>query len=252
MTAPALPRLGGLNPVAVRLEIRRVLRNRRTVLFTVAMPALFLLSFGLPNGGRQAGRIAVLPLTVINMGVYAAMLAATSCGAGVALERGVGWTRQLRLTPLLPIAYVAVKVVTAMAIALLAVVVQYLLGAASGVRMPLRVWLLSGLIGWLGSAAFAALGLFVGYLLPSENVMQFVGPALALLALLGGLFVPLPLLPDGVRTVAALTPLYGVGQLARAPLTGEVSLGAVANAVLWTAAFTVGAAWLHRRDTVRA
>ena len=63
--------------------------------------------------------------------------------------------------------------------------------------MPPHVWLLSGAVAWVGSLVFAAFGLFMGYLLPSENVMQFLGPVLALLAFFGGLFVPLD---DGRRS----------------------------------------------------
>ncbi|MFD0574087.1 ABC transporter permease [Kitasatospora gansuensis] len=247
--APARPPYGGFNTVALRLEVRRVLRNRRTLVFALVMPALFFLSFGLPQAAQAAA--GVRRLTMVNMAVYGSMLAATSCGAAVAVERSLGWTRQLRITPLLPLAHLAIKVLTAMLLGLLSVVVEFTLGAASGVRAPLRVWLLSGLIAWLGSAVFASLGLFAGFVLPSENVMQFVGPALALLALCGGLFVPLPFLPEPVRSFAEFTPGYGVGQLARHPLTGGPVGGALANLTIWATVFLAGAAWLYRRDPAR-
>ena len=103
-----------------------------------------------------------------------------------------------------------------------------------------------------GSArsVFAAFGLFMGYLLPSENVMQILGPALALLAFAGGLFVPLG---EGVfATIAKFTPTYGLAELVRAPLTGDgVSIWAVVNVVAWAAVFGFGAAWRFRRDTAR-
>jgi ABC-2 type transport system permease protein len=249
--ASARPPYGGFNTVALRLEARRVLRNRRTLVFALGMPALFFLSFGLPQAGRAAGETGVRQLTMINMAVYGSMLAATSCGAAVAIERSVGWTRQLRITPLLPLAHLTIKVLTAMLLGLLSVAVEFTLGAASGVRAPLRVWLLSGLIAWLGSSVFAALGLFAGFVLPSENVMQFVGPALALLALCGGLFVPLPFLPESVRSFAPFTPGYGVGQLARLPLTGGPVGVALANLTIWATVFLAGAAWLYRRDPAR-
>jgi ABC-2 type transport system permease protein len=38
--------------------------------------------------------------------------------------------------------------------------------------MPVWVWVTSALSVWLGSLVFAAFGLFMGYLLPTENVMQ--------------------------------------------------------------------------------
>jgi hypothetical protein len=39
---------------------------------------------------------------MIGIGVYGAMIAATAGGAMVSAERALGWTRQLRLTPLRP------------------------------------------------------------------------------------------------------------------------------------------------------
>jgi ABC-2 type transport system permease protein len=114
------------------------------------------------------------------------------------------------------------------------------------------VWVVSALVAWIGALVFAAFGLFMGYLLPSENVMQILGPVLALLAFFGGLFVPLTVLGGTFRDIAQFTPAYGVGVLARAPLTGDpVSPAAVLNVVVWTAVFAAGAVWRFRRDTAR-
>ncbi|MET8351823.1 MULTISPECIES: ABC transporter permease [unclassified Micromonospora] len=248
-----LPALGGFAPAVLRIELRRVLRNRRTLAFTLIMPGVFFLIFGLPQGGQSLdnGR-PVTAYVMISLAVYAAMVATTSAGGAVATERALGWSRQLRLTPLRPTAYVATKLITAMALGLLAVVVEFLVGAAAGVRIPMHVWLLAGLAAWVGSLVFAAFGLFMGYLVPAENVMQFIGPILAVLAMFGGLFVPLEVLPDVLQHVARFTPVYGVGELSRAPLTGEgVSMAAVANIACWALVFGVGAARLFRRDTAR-
>ncbi|MEU1684823.1 ABC transporter permease [Micromonospora sp. NPDC005707] len=247
------PALGGFSAPVLGIEIRRVLRNRRTLVFILVMPAVFFLLFGLPQRGQNLDNgLPVMGWIMISLAVYAAMVATTSAGASVATERALGWSRQLRLTPLRPAAYVATKVATAMVLGLLGVLVEFAVGAASGVRMPVHVWIESGLTAWIGSLVFAALGLFVGYLAPAENVMQFMGPALAILAMLGGLFVPLDILPHAMQQIAKFTPVYGVGQLARAPLTGAgLDWVAVGNVVAWTAFFGFGAARLFRRDTTR-
>ncbi|MFJ8578425.1 ABC transporter permease [Micromonospora sp. NPDC093277] len=247
------PALGGFSTAVLAIEIRRVLRNRRTLMFTLVMPAVFFLLFGLPQRGEELpnGR-PVTGWIMISLAVYAAMVATTSAGAAVATERALGWSRQLRLTPLRPAAYVAIKVATAMVLGLAGVLVEFAVGAAAGVRLPADVWLISGLAAWAGSLVFAAFGLFVGYLAPAENVMQFMGPVLAILAMFGGLFVPLEMLPHAFQEIAKFTPVYGVGQLARAPLTGDgVDWAAVGNLVAWTAVFGLGAARLFRRDTSR-
>lgn len=248
----ALPRLGGFSLTFLGLELRRMLRNRRTIVFTLVMPPLFFLIFGSPAKYRttNVGRGNATAYILVSMAVYGAMLATTSGGAMVAVERALGWSRQLRLTPLKPVAYVAIKMLVAMALGLLAVLVVFAVGARSGARMDGIVWVESALIAWIGSAVFAAFGLFMGYLLPSENVMQILGPVLALLAFAGGLFIPLT---DGLfATIAQFTPMYGLASIARAPLTGDgLTLSAVANLVIWCAIFVTGSALLFRRDTRR-
>ena len=125
------------------------------------------------------------------MALYGAMLATTSGGASVSVERSQGWTRQLRLTPLRPATYVFTKVAVAMVMGLAAVVVVAIVGLASGATGDAGAIAASLGLAWVGSVVFAAFGLFMGYLLPAENVMQILGPVLALLAFAGGLFVPL-------------------------------------------------------------
>ena len=251
-----VPPLGGFSATFLRLEIRRLLRNRRTLVFTLVMPPLFFLLFGGLSDAYQhdtVGRGNISAYLMISFAVYGSMLANTAAGASVAVERAQGWSRQLRLTPLNPLAYMVTKVATAMVLGAISVAIVYLVGGVSGaVRLPVWAWVVSGLVAWLCAIVFAAFGLFIGYLVPSENVMQLLGPALALLALMGGIFVPLDQLSSTLQDLAKFTPAYGVGALARAALTEDgATVGAVANVVVWTALFAAGAIWRFRRDTAR-
>jgi ABC-2 type transport system permease protein len=93
---------------------------------------------------------------------------------------------------------------------------------------------------------------FMGYLLPTDNVMQILGPGLALLAFLGGLFTPLSQMGQTFQTIAKLTPMYGVSQLTHAPLIGDgPGWAAYVNVLVWLVVFAGGAAWRFRRDTAR-
>jgi ABC-2 type transport system permease protein len=257
-TAPErrVPPLGGFSPTFLGLEIRRLLRNRRTLIFTLVMPPAFFLLFGGVSEAyrhQSAGHGNVSAYLMISFAVYGSMIANTAAGASVAVERALGWSRQLRLTPLNPLAYMITKVLTAMVIGAVSVGIVFAVGAFSGaVRMPTYAWIVSGVVAWVCAIVFAAFGLFIGYLVPSENVMQILGPVLALLALMGGIFVPLDVLSHTLRTLAEYTPAYGVGKLARAALLGDgADLGAIVNVLVWTALFTAGAVWRFRRDTAR-
>lgn len=250
-----VPPLGGFNLTLLGLEVRRLLRNRRTVVFTLVMPVVFFLIFGANQGysDDRAGSGNVEAFVMISMAVYGAMLGTTATGAMVSVERAQRWSRQLRLTPLLPIAYIAVKILTATVAGLASIAAVYVAGSITGAHMPPRVWVETALIAWVGSLVFAAFGLFMGYLLPSENVMQILGPGLALLAFLGGLFVPLDQIGEPFRTVARFTPMYGLNQLVHAPLVHDgLTWGAVLNLAVWAGIFVIGAVWRFRRDTARA
>ncbi|GAA0497259.1 ABC transporter [Paractinoplanes deccanensis] len=254
VTTRTLPRFGGFSLGMIALELRRLMRNKRTVVFTLVLPAVFFLLFGTSSQykSERVGGGNVTGYVLVSMAVYGAMLATTSGGAMVSIERAAGWSRQLRLTPLRPAAYVATKITLAMIIGAVSVAVAFAVGALSGARLPASAWVLCALLAWVCALVFAAFGLFMGYLLPSENVMQILGPVLAVLSFAGGLFVPVDDLGHTFATIAKFTPVYGVGELARAPLThdGNLWLAAV-NVVVWTALFAAGAVWRFRRDTAR-
>ncbi|MBN9174533.1 MAG: ABC transporter permease, partial [Microbacterium sp.] len=75
---------------------------------------------------------------------------------------------------------------------------------------------------------------------------------IVLLSFLGGPFYPLSSMPDFMQTIAKLTPVYGISQIARAPLTGDpFDIWSLVNAVVWLAIFVAGTAYFFRRDTKR-
>lgn len=249
------PALGGFNGTALRLEIRRLLRNRRTLIITMIFPVFFFLIFGLSNGiaGNRVGHGNISAFVMISLALYGAVFATTSGGAMVSIERAQGWSRQLRLTPLSPAAYIMMKVLTALVLGAGSVAVVFVVGLLTHkASMPAYLWIVSALCVWIGSLLFAAFGLFMGFLLPTENVMQFLGLILTLLAFAGGLFDPLSAFPKAVQEIAKFTPLYGLNQLVHTPLLGN---GVVwywpVNVLVWLVIFAGGAVWQFRKDTAR-
>jgi ABC-2 type transport system permease protein len=248
------PPLGGFNLTFLSIEVRRLVRNRRTVVVTLVVPVVLFLLFKANRRAVAVGGIGfTAATTMIGIAVYGAMLAATSGGAMVSIERAQGWSRQLRLTPLRPAAYISIKILVAMLLGLTSVTVVYVIGSIDGVQMAPALWVLTGILAWVASLVFAAFGLFMGYLLPSENVMQIISPVLGVFSLLGGLFIPIALLPSVMQDVAPFLPTYGVASIARYPLVGGAFDPTwLLSVVLWTAAFAAAAMTLFRRDTRRA
>ena len=251
-TTRRVPPLGGFNRTLLRIELTRMLRNRRTVIFTLIFPAALFLSFGSTEDWNDSvGHGNVAAYVMVSMALYGAALTAAAAGTQVALERAMGWSRQLRLTPLNPAVYIVVKALLALVLSALAIAVVNAVGYLQGKpEMAAGVWVECALLTLACTSVFAALGLFVGYLVPGENAMQILGPGLALLSFLGNVFIPID---EGtwIYTIAQWTPMYGVAEISRYPLTGDLSWIACVNAALWLAIFVGGAAWRMSKDTAR-
>ncbi len=132
------------------------------------------------------------------------------------LERTLGWGRQLALTPMRPLTFVAVKTVIAMTIAAVPIALIFAIGAATGARGTTSDWLLAGLIVWLGSVAVRDLRPGRGPLFRSENAVGIASGLIVIMAFLGNVFTPMSGL---MLDIGRFTPLYGYAALARYPLT---------------------------------
>jgi ABC-2 type transport system permease protein len=249
------PALGGFNLTALGLEVRRFTRNRRTIIFALIVPIVLFLWVGLNSKfvTEIDGEGNVSAFVMISIALYGAVLSTTAGGAMVSIERAAGWSRQLRLTPLAPAAYIVIKLLAAMILGLVAVAAVFIVGRVTGKpHMPADIWVATGFSVWIGSLLFAAFGLFLGYLLPTENVMQFLGLIVGLLSFGGGLFIPISQFPTAIQDIAKCTPLYGLNQLVHAPLLNQgVDWTWVVNVVVWLALFALGAMWRFRMDTAR-
>lgn len=260
MSAPAfdptrrrVPRYGGFNLTVLAIELRRMLRNRRTIIFTLIFPtAMFYIVVGSsPDWNDGVGDGNVAAYIMASMALYGAALTAASGGTAVALERALGWSRQLRLTPLNPAAYILMKALMALVLGAIAIAVVNLAGVVNGKpSMPVGTWIGCAVLTLFCTLVFAALGVFVGYLVPGENAMQILGPGLALFSFLGNVFFPID---EGSTLwhVASFTPMFGVAEISRAPLTHNLQWYAVLNAVVWFGLFVAGAAWRMSKDTAR-
>lgn len=247
---------GGLSRTYLRLELVRNLRNPWTIGFAAIMPAALYLLFGAAPayGSQQIAHGTVAGLIMANMALFGAMMAAVNVAGAVADERGVGWHRQLRLSPLRPWAYVTSELIAALALTFLVVTVTFAVGTLTGAQLDPATWVRSFVVAWLaGTALFAAFGLAVGYLFTGEAVLGVVGPFMSLFAFFGGVFIPLEQLGTLMQTVGAWTPMYGVRMLVEAPILGEpVATGALVNIGGWFVVFCAVAIWRFRAAAGRS
>ncbi|MFI8484625.1 ABC transporter permease [Streptomyces rubrogriseus] len=242
----------------IKLELTRALRNRKFLFFSVIYPsALFLLIAGSADATSEvAGTGLTLPtffmVSMASFGALTAVLMGNS--ERIAKERESGWVRQLRLTTLPGRGYVLAKTASAAVVSLPSVVVVFVVAAAvKDVRLHAWQWLaLTGVI-WAGSLVFAALGVAIGYLATGDAVRPITMIVYFGLSMLGGLWMPTTTFPQWLRDIAEWLPTHAYAALGQsieqshAPHAQDLAVLAV-----YFVLFAGGAAWLYRKDTLKA
>ncbi|WP_328479870.1 ABC transporter permease [Streptomyces sp. NBC_00377] len=242
----------------IKLELTRALRNRKFLFFSVIYPSvLFLLIAGSADSTEKIdGTGLTLPtymmVSMASFGALTAVLMGNS--ERIAKERQSGWVRQLRLTTLPGRGYVLAKTASAAVVSLPSIVVVFAVAAAvKGVRLDAWQWVaLTGAI-WAGSLVFAALGVAIGYLANGDAVRPITMITYFGLSILGGLWMPTTTFPTWLQDIAKWVPTHAYAALgqsieqSQAPHAKDIVILAV-----FFVLFTGGAAWLYRKDTLKA
>ena len=209
-----------MNTTYLSLEIKRIVRSPQFTIFTIGMPTAMYLLFGsifgdalLDNGLHSSTQ------TMITMAAYGASGGALFTGTRVAQERTDGWQRQIRLTPMRSPGYLAVKVASAMAVALPVLVVIFLVGFLRGEQLGLADWGRLLVFLWAATLPFAVLGLAIGLFGKGDTVGAVTGALMMPLGMLGGLWIPLEFLPGWMTTLAHFVPTYWLRRVGIDPLT---------------------------------
>jgi ABC-2 type transport system permease protein len=241
--------------VYVRTEVRRTLRNRRFLMFSLGFPlVLFLITAGSNRDVTDfAGTGVSFPLYyMVGMVSWGAMAAVISGGARIAAERQIGWTRQLRLTPLSTQTYFSAKVLSGYLLALASIAVLYAAGILYGVRLPAGAWLTMTALILVGLVPFAVLGILFGHVLSTDSMGPALGGATALFALLGGAWGPVAGDSSFLTSLVQLIPSYWLTQAAHSAFTGEVwPPKAWVVILVWTLVLGRLARSAYLRDTAR-
>ncbi len=234
-----------------KFEVLRIFRNRQNFYFSLVLPFVLYLFIAGNNRHEHIGALSLPTYFMAGMIAFGGMGAVMSGGARIAMERELGWTRQLRISPLSSRAYFRGKLLGCYITAACTIALMYVAGACYGVRMPAGRWLeLTGLI-LLSLIPFAALGIMLGHLVRADAMGPIMGGGMSLLSIFGGAFGPIG--GGLIHRVAEFLPSYWTVQ------AGHVALGDDAwgtrgwlTTAVWSALLIYGASWAYRRDTGRA
>jgi ABC-2 type transport system permease protein len=237
-----------------RYELLRAFRNRRFFFFSLGFPLILYFAIAAPNKNVRSFNGSGIPLPLyymIGLTAFGTMVAMISAGSRIAAERQIGWTRQLRITPLSTRAYFRAKVLTGYTMAGLTIGLLYIAGASLGVSLTASRWLeMTGLI-LIALLPFAGLGIFLGHLINVDSLGPVTGGMVSLLAFLSGVWFPLQ--HGFLRDFGQLLPSYWLVQASHLGLNGQGwNARGWITVVIWTVVLAVLARWAFKRDTQRA
>jgi len=239
-----------------RQEFLKLIRIPIFAVTTVALPLMFYVIFGITFADETARGVGVTTYMLATYGAFGVIGAALfGFGVSVAVERGQGWMRLKRVSPMPALAYFVGKVIMSVTVAALIVALLFVLGATvGGVRMPADQW--AALAGVLvaGALPFSAMGLAFGYLVGPNSAPAVLNLAWLPMAFASGLWIPIALLPSVVQSIAVFLPPYHFVQLALGIIgasEGGFPVFHLASLFGFSAAFLAVAAWGYRRDEGR-
>jgi ABC-2 type transport system permease protein len=245
-----------MNATYLVTEIRRNFRAPRFLIFVIAFPVLmFLLQANVFVKASDPDHAMFAAVIMINMMTFGTFAAANTSGARLALERALGWQRQLRLTPLSGTGYLAGKGLSGMLVGLPALIlVPVLAVTVEGVHLDASGWLrvLAGI--FLGTIPLVLLGLLIGQFGTPES-MQPISMLVTLgMGFLGGLWIPIETMPGWMHDVAQVMPTYWVLQVARPAVTSDMVVSlptAVGVLGAWTVVLGALVIRRYRKDSAR-
>ncbi len=242
-----------MNTTYYKYEILRIFRNRQNFIFSLVLPTILYLFIAGESGNGKYGNLPIATYLMAGLIAFGGMGATVSGGARIAVERELGWTRQLRISPLSPRDYFRGKILGSYITASCTVALLYISGVILGVRMPIERWVEMTVLILISLIPFAAVGIMLGHLVKSDAMGPIMGGGMSLLSIFGGAFGPIGGDNSLIRNISKFIPSYWTVQAGRVAIGGNAwgARGWVTVAA-WSALFIGGAIWAYRRDTGKA
>ena len=236
----------------LRYEVLRTFRTGGFLTATLGMPLVF---YCFVTPGIREHKVEGMAFSfhfMTGMAACGALFAVFSPTTRMAVDRSRGWARQIRVTPLRPGTYMAVKVLTAFTVALPALLLPFVTGTAFGVRLSAVQWLqMTGLL-LVGLIPFIVMGITIGHVARPDILPAMTGGLVVLFTLLGGAFGEF--FSTGVTMkIGKLLPSYWLIHAGHgAATTGTWSAQGWIVVGVWTLAMLALAVPAYLRDTRRA
>ncbi|NPC94741.1 ABC transporter permease [Bacillus sp. WMMC1349] len=196
-----------------KTEIKRILRNRYYVFWSLAMPIAFYYIFTNVVNTNASNPVDWKAHYLMSMTSFSVMGSSImTLGIRMVQERTQGWSTFIRVTPLPDHVYFAAQMAGQSVIHILSIMVIFLSGALiNGISLSALEWYLSGLWILLGSLPFLAIGTLIGMMKKVDTAAGVSNVLYMLLAVGGGMWMPLEVMPKMMQNIGYWLPSYHFG-----------------------------------------
>lgn len=196
-----------------KVEMLRIVRNPYYVFWSLLMPIVFYFIFtkivntGVDNAQAWHAHYLMSMTTFSVMGS-----AIMTVGIRMVQEQTLGWSVYMRITPLPGSVYFLSKMFGQTVMHLFSIIVIFTSGfLINGVRMSFAQWVGSGLWILVASIPFLALGTMFGSMKRVDTASGVSNVVYMLMAILGGMWMPIDSLPSVLQTIGKWLPSYNYG-----------------------------------------
>jgi ABC-2 type transport system permease protein len=252
-TAPVLPMLARQSYA----EFVKLFRVPAFSVTSIVLPSMFYAFLGIGQAREPLFRGSAVTFGeyfLASMALYGvANVMVLGFGISLANERGQKQDLLMKSTPLTAPVYFTAKALSALAIALISILVLSLFAVlAGGVHLSASQWWTLGTRAMVCSIPFIGLGFALGYLVGPNSAPAVTNLIYLPTAFASGLFFPLRLLPQFLQDIAPYLPLYRAAHLVWDSVGATTAGESISTDWLYIAGYTVAffllALWAYRRD----
>lgn len=198
-------------------ETVRTIRNRQFIIFSLAMPIIFYIVLTNSLGSNMnMHNVSAKVYFLISMTCFSVVTSSLFGMSGrISFERNKGWLRLIKTTPLSNFVYIGSKILSQLIVSASSTILLFLVaGFVKEVPMNAGEWIISGICITIGSIPFISLGILLGVVIREEAIYVIVNIVNMVLTIVGGMWLPLQMMPKIIQNISSWLPTKHYAALA--------------------------------------
>lgn len=194
----------------LKLDTKITFRQKTYLVLSIGLPLIFFLVFTSIGKVPEIEQQSIYKESLFSMAVFSlTSFCLMTFPIELINDKQTGWQKKILSTSMKSHQYFLAKMLKIVGLFALSISVIFIAAATiRGVDMPLKEWLVSGLLLWLGSSLFLSVGVLLSQMTDIKKASSIGNLLYLIIAIAGGLWFPIKLFPSWMQTIAYWTPTY--------------------------------------------